>query len=139
MSNYHTLRTKQLFSRPVDRPDLGSNQASYGNLFLKNKIFINNSEINSNTLLVPRITSITYGVGRDTADPAGNETLILHGTGFNNNATVLIDKTEVELTTYVSSTQLTFLTPTKLAGTYSLFVINPDGSTGASATGITYS
>lgn len=139
MSNYHTLRTQALFSNPPANTNLGSTTNSFGNVFLTEKLYINNVEVNLDDLLVPRITNIVFGASRSTANISGNETLTVNGTGFDTQAKVLIDKMEVDVTTYVSSTQLTFLTPPKPAGTYSFFVVNSDGSTGASSSGITYS
>lgn len=139
MSNYYTLRTKPLLSKPIGTPDIGSTTSAFGNLFLTNKIFINNAEITPETLLLPRITSLTYTVGRSTANVAGYETLTVHGTGFSAGAVILVDDKPTDVTTFVSSTELTFTTPQKVAGVYSLFVVNSDGSTGASSTGITYS
>lgn len=139
MSNYHTLRTQGLFTKPVANPNLGSTTNSFGNVYLTEKIYVNNAEVDLNKLLVPRISSITFTQGRSTANVSGYETLTVNGTGFSTGARVLIDKREADTTTYVNSTQLTFTTPQKPAGTYSFFVVNSDGSTGSNSTGITYS
>lgn len=137
MSDYYTLRTKPIFSKPVGAPDLGSSTAAYGNLYLRSNVFISNSAVN--TLKIPRITNITYTPGRSTANVSGNESLTLTGTGFDSNSVVMINTRPADTTTFVSSTQLSFTTTPQTVGNYPLFVVNSDGSTGVSATGITYS
>jgi len=138
MSNYYNLRTAMLFNRPISQPDLGSNTSAFGNLYLSDKIFINNNEINPSVLTIPRVSSIVYAGVRTTANVSGNETLTVNGTGFDIGAVVLVDNRPVDITTFVSNTELSFVTPIRSSGTYSLFVVNSDGSTGASSTGITY-
>lgn len=137
MSNYLTLRSEPLLRNPVNTPDLGSTTTAFGNLYLTEKIYLNNIEISPATFLVPKITSITYNTGTS-ANINGYETLGIVGSGFNEGATVLIDGRPSDITTFVNSTSLTFLTPPKFAGNYSLFVVNSDGGTGASSTGIRY-
>jgi hypothetical protein len=139
MSNYYSLRTKPLLEKPVGQPNLGGVSLPFGNLYLKDNLYIDNIPLSSSSLTVPRLTGITYTVGRSTAVTSGDETLTLTGTGFNTGAVVLVDKLPVNSTTVVSSTEVTFVTPQKNAGVYSLFLVNPDGSTGALAVGITYS
>jgi len=138
MSNYYTLRTEPIFDKPLSKPDLGSSSNSFGNLFLNDKIYINNIELDLTTTQAPTISSITYAPGRSTANIAGNETLTVNGSRFDVGAVVLVDNIPVDITGFVSNSQLTFVTPIKSAGVYSLFVVNSTGATGASATGITY-
>lgn len=138
MSNYYTLRTQPLLAKPVGNPDVGTAERAYGNIFVADRIFVSNVELTSTTLSIPKITQINY-ISGNTASTAGAQTLSVTGSGFASGAQVLIDNRPVDLTTYVSSTVLQFLTPAKTAGTYSFFVINADGITAASAVGITYS
>jgi len=85
-----------------------------------------------------KITSLTYPSGASAGNPAGGETIIVTGSGFNTGATIYIDNT-LCATTYVSATSLTFVSPAKSIASYHLFVYNTDGSTGMLPIGMTYS
>lgn len=87
----------------------------------------------------PKITSIGY-LGDDTAaDPAGGQTITLNGSGFVSGLKVLIGSTLASVTTLISSTQATFVAPVKTAGSYILYLVNPDGGTAVSVPGLEYS
>lgn len=86
-----------------------------------------------------RVTAIDYP-GDDTATlPAGGATLTLTGTGFAATPMVFVDGTLAPSVSFVSSTQITFVAPAKSAGTYHLYVVNPDGATAIFVNGISYS
>lgn len=86
-----------------------------------------------------RVTSIDYP-GDDTATlPAGGATLTLTGTGFAATPMVFVDGTLAPSVSFVSSTQITFVAPAKSAGTYHLYIVNPDGATAIFVNGISYS
>ena len=76
-----------------------------------------------------KITGLTYPNSTTAANPAGNETITVNGSGFNVGATVYIDTLSC-VTTYMSSTSLTFNSPAKSVGLYHLYVYNTDGSVG---------
>jgi hypothetical protein len=86
-----------------------------------------------------RVSSVAYPGDDTAADPAGGQTITITGAGFAATPTVYIDNTIAPSVSFVSSTQITFTTPAKTAGTYNLFVINPDGSTAIHVMGISYS
>jgi len=96
-------------------------------------------KLDSNINLGVRVASVAYPGDDTAADPAGGQTVTITGAGFAATPTVYIDSTLAPSVTYVSPTQITFVTPAKSAGTYNLFVINPDGSTAISVMGISYS
>jgi hypothetical protein len=86
-----------------------------------------------------RVTGITYP-GNDTAvAPAGGQTVTLAGSGFVATPTVFVDGTIAPSVSFVSSSQITFTVPAKSAGTYHVYVVNPDGSTAIFVNGISYS
>lgn len=85
-----------------------------------------------------KITGLTYPGGASAGNPAGGETITVNGSGFNSGATVYIDTLSCS-TTYVSSTSLTFTSPTKSIANYHLFVYNTDGSVGMLPGGMIYS
>ena len=84
------------------------------------------------------VTTTAYPGSATAADPAGDETLTITGTGFNAGVKVYVGST-ICTTTYVSATSLTFVTPANSVGSYVLYVYNTDGTNGASPAGITYS
>ena len=87
----------------------------------------------------PKITSIGY-LGNDTAtEPAGGATITLNGSGFVSGFKILINGVQVSVVSFVSSTQVTFISPVRATGTYILYLINPDGGTAVSVPGIEYS
>jgi hypothetical protein len=93
----------------------------------------------SGTSNSPTVTSITY-TGDDTAtNITGGDTVTINGTNFSIGVNVLIGEVQVNQVTRVSSTQLTFIAPANAAGSYILYVINPDGSAAISVPGIQYS
>ena len=91
------------------------------------------------TLTGPKVTTIVYP-GDDTAtDTAGGQTINLTGSGFQSGCSVLVGSTAASVVTFISSTQISFTAPVQTAGTYVLYVINPDGGTAISIPGISYS
>jgi hypothetical protein len=85
--------------------------------------------------IIPKISSITYAVGKSAAGNLGGETLTLTGAGFNSGCTVYVDNVSCT-TTYVSNTSVTFTSPRKEYGTYHLYVYNTDGSVAMKPNGI---
>lgn len=104
------------------------------------KITADNIDLGTLTSVTgPKITLIDYP-GDDLATlPAGGATVAITGTGFVNGCQVLVDSTYATTVTFVSSTSITFTTPAMTAGTYPLYVINPDGGTAIAIPGISYS
>ena len=93
----------------------------------------------SGTSNSPTVTSITY-TGDDTAtNITGGDTVTINGTNFAIGVNVLIGEVQISQVTRVSETQITFAAPANAAGSYILYVINPDGSAAISVPGIQYS
>jgi len=90
-------------------------------------------------LSVPKIATIDYPGDDTAADPAGGQLITLTGSGFNTGAQVYIDGTIVGVVTVLSSSELTFVSPAKSAGSYELRVVNTDGGIAASVNNIQYS
>jgi len=86
----------------------------------------------------PRIVSLTYPNG-SAASTSGGDTIIINGSGFAAGCSVYIANTRSTLVTFVSRTQVTFLTPALTAATYILYLYNPDGATATYMPGISFS
>ena len=87
-------------------------------------------------IINPTFSSFDYP-GNDTAlDPAGNQSLVINGTGFNLSVTVTIGGTTCSSITRNSSEQLTVTTPAKSAGSQALVITNTDG--GSASTNVSY-
>ena len=98
------------------------------------------SVINAQKPLPPTISGYSVGGVDDTAlDPAGGQTVLINGTGFLAGATITFDGSAVAVVTYVNPNQLTFTSPAKSAGTYTIYVVNADGGTAIYIPGIIYS
>jgi hypothetical protein len=98
------------------------------------------SVINALKPLPPTISGYSVGGVDDTAlDPAGGQTVQINGTGFLAGATITFDGSAVAVVTYVNPNQLTFTSPAKSAGTYTIYVVNADGGTAIYIPGIIYS
>jgi hypothetical protein len=104
------------------------------------KITLNNiTDTALATLTGPKVTTIVYP-GDDTAtDTAGGATINLTGNGFQSGCSVLVASTASSVVTFISATQISFIAPALAAGTYVVYVINPDGGTAISIPGISYS
>jgi hypothetical protein len=70
------------------------------------------------------ITSIAYDFNNNTAFPLGGQVCTVTGTGFTDRAVLYVGETEV-VTTFVSDTELTFVTPALPVGAYDLIIVNP--------------
>lgn len=93
----------------------------------------------SSPIDIPRISSIAYS-GDDTAtNTAGGDTITINGSFFKSGCFVYVDTTKASVVSFISSTQITFTAPAKSAGTYTLYVYNPDGGTAIYIPGISYS
>jgi hypothetical protein len=100
------------------------------------------NNINPTTLNVitgPRVSAIQYP-GDDTAAAVeGGQIITLTGAGFQTGAAVYIDNVVVGVTTVISGTTLSFVSPAKAAGGYPLYVVNSDGGIATFLAGIQYS
>ena len=96
----------------------------------------NTSGGGSNT---PTVTAVTYP-GNDTAvNTAGGDTITLTGTNFGVGVSVIVNSKSASVVTRVSATQLTFVAPANVAGSYIIYVVNADGATALGVPGLQYS
>ena len=138
MSNYFTLKNQSILN-PPSGTDLGTGTNKYANVYVGNQLTVGTTTVDSTSIGTVKIAGVTY-IGDDTAaDTAGGQILTITGSGFVSGASVVIDGTTVGVVTVVSSTEITFVSPAKAAGSYSLYVINPDGATAISVVGIQFS
>ena len=104
------------------------------------KITADNIDLGTLTSVTgPKITLVDYPGDDLATTPTGGATVAIAGTGFVNGCQVLVDSTYANTVTFVSSTSISFTTPAMSAGTYPIYVINPDGGTAISIPGISYS
>lgn len=88
----------------------------------------------------PEITGYSVSDNDDTAlDPAGGQTVLINGSGFQRGATITFDGIAVSAVTWISPNQLSFIAPAKNAGTYTLYVVNSDLGTAIYIPGVIYS
>lgn len=100
---------------------------------------------NTASLSGPRIANVqiansTWGVINDTAvstDTGGY--VIINGAGFDNGCAVRVGTGSTTSVTFVNDTTLRVQVPSKTAGTYVMYVINPNGSVAVGVNAITYS
>jgi alpha-tubulin suppressor-like RCC1 family protein len=94
--------------------------------------------------LTPKISAVietdnAYTALDDTAMNTAGGYIVVTGSDFQSGATVIVDTVTATSTTFVDSTTLRALVPAKTAGTYNVFVVNPDGGTAIRVNGLTYS
>jgi len=136
--NYHSIKNAALIT-PATATDLGSVAQPYGNLYLQGNVTLGSTTITSTSSIVPKITSLSYPGSATAADPAGGETITINGTGFLSGISAYIANTVLGATNLVSSTQVTFTSPAKTEGSYTLSVVNTDGGSASYVGGISYS
>ena len=138
MSDYNNLVNTSILT-PTASTDLGSDSNRYNNIFLNGNIAIGGATITPSNAVIPRISSIGYTGDDAAADPAGGQSTIVNGSGFVSGAGVYINGIVVSVVTVVSSSVITFSSPAKSTGNYSLIVVNPDGASATFGPGIQYS
>ena len=95
--------------------------------------------------VLPKISSVQYAdatftVLDDTAaNTAGTARLIINGSGFQTGATVIVGTTTASSTARVSTEQLRANVSALSAGSYTMYVQNPDGGTAIRVNGVTFS
>jgi hypothetical protein len=136
--NYHTIKNAALIT-PATVTDLGSVSQPYGNLYLQGNLNLGSTAITSTSSVVPKISSLAYLGSATAADIAGGQTITINGTGFLPGISAYIAGNILGATNLVSSTQVTFTSPAKTAGSYTLSVVNTDGGSASYVAGLTYS
>ena len=91
------------------------------------------------TITNVQITDSSYNVLDDTAVSTSGGYIKITGTNFASGCSVIINSTNATSVTFVSSTVLNVQVPTMTAGTYIVYVVNPDGGIAIRVNGITYS
>ena len=138
MSDYNSLKNSAL-TNPTGNLDLGSATNRYGNIFLQGNLAIGNLVATETSLVSPKISSLTYAGNDTAADPTGSQTITVNGSGFSSGAAVYVAGSVASSVTVVSSTQVTFSSPAKSAGNYTLILVNADGGTATFIPGMQYS
>ncbi len=88
----------------------------------------------------PSITGYTISGTDDTAlDTAGGQTVLVNGSGFATGISATLGGTQIGSVTLINSTQISFTTPAKAGGSYSLVVYNSTGGAAILVPGLTYS
>jgi hypothetical protein len=92
------------------------------------------------TFPIPKINSFSVANSDDLAlDPAGGQTVEINGLNFESGATIIVGGESISVVTFVNSTKLTFTSPAKASGSYTVFVTNPNGGTAILVPGLVYS
>ena len=135
--------------------------ADGGNLLLPSTVYIGNAAMTESggnlalpagtanvdaggTVNVPKITSVqitdsSWNVLDDTAVPLTGGYMVINGSNFVSGCTVYIGSAQASSVSFVSSSVLRCQLGAQSAGTYNVFVINPDGGTAVRVNGMTYS
>ncbi len=138
MAEYFQLKNESIYNPPVST-NLGNATNQFGNVFVADSLNLGSTTVTGETLLSPRISSITYPGDDTAASTAGGQTITLTGSGFATGASILINGSAVSVVTVVDNQTITFTSPAASAGSYVLYVINTDGGTGIAIPGIQYS
>jgi hypothetical protein len=138
MSDYNLIKNASILV-PTQSVDIGTNTNPVSNIFMSGNLNLGNTIVTSENVLTPKISSVDYPNNATAASLTGNETITINGSGFQPGLGVYINNTLVAVSTVVNSNQITFTSPSRAAGNYTLVIINPDGGTGSFQPGITYS
>lgn len=138
MVDYFNLKNESIFNPPTGT-NLGTSSNQFGNVYVSESLNLGNTSVTGDTLLTPRISTITYPGDDTAASTAGGQTITLDGSGFAPGASVLINGSAVSVVTVVDTNVMTFTSPALSAGGYVVYVVNPDGGTGIAIPGIQYS
>jgi expansin (peptidoglycan-binding protein) len=91
--------------------------------------------------LMPKITQVVVTdssyVASGTTVPTTGGYIKITGTGFVSGVQVLFDETLASAVTFVSATQLNIQVPALDAGSYFVYVTNPDGGVGVAVNAVT--
>jgi hypothetical protein len=138
MADYFQIKNQSILNPPANT-NLGNSTNQYSNVYVQSNLILSNTTFTSSTLGAPKISSIGYPGDDTAANPAGGQTITLTGSGFNNGASVIINNSAVGVVTVVNSTTITFVSPALSVGSYTIYVVNTDGSTAIAIPGIQYS
>jgi hypothetical protein len=136
--NYYTIKNAALVT-PATVTDLGSVSQPYGNLYLQGNVTLGTTTLTSTNAVAPKISSISYPNSASATVPTGGETLTINGSGFQSGASVYLASALINTSTVANTNAITFTSPVKVDGNYSLVVVNTDGGTATFVPGVTYS
>ena len=85
------------------------------------------------------VANSAFTISAVTAVNIGGGYIVLTGSEFQSGAQVLVGNTPATSTSFVNSSILQVQVPARPAGTYNVFVVNPDGGTAIRVNGVTYS
>lgn len=97
------------------------------------------STISGPTITSIQITDSSYNPLDDTAISTSGGYISINGTGFVSGCQVYIDSTISTTVTFVSSIKVNVQVPAASAGTYVIYLLNPNGSMAIRINGLTYS
>ena len=86
-----------------------------------------------------QVANSTWGLLDDTAVDTTGGYVIINGSGFTSNSSVLIGTATASAVSFVSSSQLRVQVPGQTAGTYPIYVVNSDGTTAIRVNALNYS
>lgn len=90
------------------------------------------SQFLQKTFPKPYITGYALSGSDDNAlDPAGGQTILVNGGNFASGVSAVVDGTQIGSVTLISSNQISFTTPAKASGSYTLIVYNPSSDSAA--------
>ena len=90
------------------------------------------SQFLQKTFPKPYITGYAVSGSDDTAlDPAGGQTILVNGGNFSTGVSAVVDGVQIGSVTLISSNQISFTTPAKASGSYTLIVYNPSSDSAA--------
>jgi len=98
----------------------------------------------STTSIVPKITSIAitdsnYQNIDDTAVNLSGGYIVITGTGFNNGCQIVVGTLVATSVSFINSTTVRAQVPQQVAGTYTVYLTNSDGSVAIRVNGLNYS
>ena len=86
-----------------------------------------------------QVTNSSYTVLDDTAVDTAGGYIKITGTGFTSGCNVLINQTTAVSVSFVSATEVRAQVPATAAGTYMIYVVNPNGAVALRPAGVTFS
>lgn len=138
MSNYNQIKNAAILN-PTSVTDIGTATNRIGNVYMSGSLLLGDSTLTADNTVTPRVQAIGYG-GNDLAtNPSGGGTITIVGSGFKNGMSIVVGSLIAGSVTVINSTQLTFVAPALAAGSYPLYLINPDGGTATQIPGLQYS
>lgn len=114
-----------------------------GDVIASNTISSNNIsstvELGGPKIANVQIANSSWGVLDDTAVSVDGGYIIVNGSGFVSGCQVIVDGVTAPSVTFANSSQLRVTVSSDSAGTYMVYVVNPDGGTAIGVNALTYS